>query len=552
MKARTLIFSLTAAMLLASCNATVTINSGSAPASSNTPAGSSAAPASSQEDPASQGSQASEASQASQASQTSQASQASQASQTSEASQPVESSQASQGGGAEYKAANVMDHPVEITFMSNFSYQGTLDKIIGEFKKVEPNITVTNVKETGGYDDVRNKVVSQLATNEHPDMFVGYPDSVEVVMEYDKVVRLDDYMNNEVYGWTEDDFEDIIYSYLEEGQLYPMEGTYSLPFAKSTEALYYNADVLIGLDLSGIDPTINGGAALSEEYINNLTWEELFDHLIPAIQAKDESLPAEEKLLQGSKYDHTVFGYDSDDNLFITLAEQYGYGYTSIDEYGEGSLDFNNDDMKGLMKTFRKAYQSGGFITKGTNKNEYTNYRFTDNCALFTVGSTGGTKYQISPDFVTGVARIPHAEGKDPKVISQGPSLAILDHDDEDRALASWLFYRFLTNKVNAATWSIETGYAPVRYSVLEDGDYMKNISVEGVEPHSEDYIKAKAAEYVGIIAPEFFGSPVFKGSATARVEVGGLLSNCLLAEDLDGTIDSLFKTAIDNTLQKM
>ncbi|MCR5348477.1 MAG: extracellular solute-binding protein [Bacilli bacterium] len=451
----------------------------------------------------------------------------------------------------EHKEDHVMETPTEIYFMSNFSYQSTIEKIIEAFKEVEPNITVHNVKETGGYDDVRNKVISQLATQEHPDMFVGYPDSVQEVMQYGAVVKLDNYMNDEVYGWSAKDKKDIIQAYMSEGQMYPLPGTYSLPFAKSTEAMYYNKTVLIGLDLKSIDPTINDGAALSVDYLNDLTWEELFDHLIPALKAYDDAQDAEHKILTGTAKAHHIFGYDSDDNLFITLAEQYGYGYTSIDEYGEGHLDFINDGMKGLMKTFKKAYDSTGFFTKGTNNNEYTNYTFTDSSCLFSVGSTGGSKYQVSADFDTGVARIPHAEGEEPKVINQGPSLAILKHDD-NRALASWLFYRFLSNKLNAATWAMETGYAPIRYSVLEDGDYQDFVDESTKTPRSEEQIKAAVASYMGQVGPDMYSSPVFKGSAQARVEVGALLSNCLLSQNLDGEIDTLFQTAYDNTLKKM
>ena len=450
-----------------------------------------------------------------------------------------------------HKDDHVMDEPVEIYFMSNFSYQSTIEKIIEAFKDIEPNITVTNIKETGGYEDVQKKVISQLATNEHPDMFVGYPDAVQNVMQYNAVVKLDNYMDDEVYGWSDADMKDIIPNYLEEGQMYPLSGTFSLPFAKSSEALYYNKSVLVGLDLSAEDPTINGGRALSEAYLNDLTWEDLLDHVIPAIRAYDDKLDPEHKLLTGTKYEHKIFGYDSDDNLFITLAEQYGYGYTSIDEYGEGSIDFVNDGMKDLMKTFKKAYDAKDFFTKGTNNNEYTNYTFTDNSALFTVGSTGGSKYQISQDFDTGVAKIPHAAGKKARVINQGPSIAILKHD-EKRALASWLFYRFLTNQLNSATWAMETGYAPIRYSVLEDPDYIDFVDLDGKDIRSEDGIKAAVAQYMGTIGNDMYSSPVFKGSSEARTQVGGLLSSCLLSSNLDAEIDSLFQTAKENVLKAM
>ncbi|MBE6127272.1 MAG: extracellular solute-binding protein [Erysipelotrichaceae bacterium] len=445
--------------------------------------------------------------------------------------------------------SGVITEDVTIYLMTNSSYQTTLDGIIEDFKAVEPHITVVNVKETGGYPDVKNKAISQLATGEHPDLLVAYPDSVEELMEYDAVVKLDDYIDNPVYGWSQEDQDDIVETYIEEGAKYPVPGVYSLPFAKSTEAMFYNKTVLIGLNLASVDPSINDGNPLSEAYLNNLTWEELFGKLCPAIVRYNESLDDDHKIIKGAKYAHSVFGYDSDDNLFITLAEQYGYPYTSINEYGEGSIDFVNNEMKGLMKTFAKAHKDGYFITKGSNNGDYTNYAFTDNDTLFSVGSTGGSKYQYSANFETGVAKIPHAAGKAQKVINQGPSLCILKHN-EQRSLASWLFYKFLTNKENSTSWAIETGYSPIRYSVLDDEEFLDACDPEGKEP--DERMKAITAKYATSIGNDLFASPVFKGSAEARSQVGALFTNCLLSDDLDNAIDGLFQTAYDNTLKAM
>lgn len=463
----------------------------------------------------------------------------------------------------EHKDTNVITTPTTITFMSNSSYGDTIDGFIEAFKKIEPKVTVNNVKETGSYDAVKNKVVSQLATNEHPDLFVGYPDSVQEIMTYDKVVKLDDYMNSPVYGWTKDEKKDVIPAYLNEGSSYPLEGYWSLPFAKSTEAMYYNASVLKGLNLSAQDSAINAGKPLDEDYLNNLTWEELFDHLLPAIKSYNDGLDAEHKIIKTSdQYGSSIFGYDSDDNLFITLAEQYGYGYTSIDTAtGTGKLDFDNPGMKTLLKKFNAAAHAGTdtltkgeFITKGTFGN-YTNYVFTAQASLFSIGSTGGIKYQQKDDFVTGVAKIPHAAGKDAKVINQGPSLAILDHGDENRATAAWLFYKFLTNKTNATVWACKTGYSPIRYSTLTSEDYIDYASETDKAASSLDALQARVAKYVSIVSDNLYISPVFKGSATARTEVGALTTKVLNAKPEEVTekfLDDAFKLAKENTLKKM
>ncbi len=453
------------------------------------------------------------------------------------------------------------DHKVKIEFMSNSSYGDNIDSYIKAFNQIEPGIEIVNTKESASYQGVIDKVIEGIPVNNYPDIVMGYPDAIEQIMEVGKVLKLDDYINNKDYGWSEDDLADIIETYMEEGRSYPRKGTWSVPFSKSTEAMFYNKDVLVGLDLSDVAPTLNGNGIVTVPYIENLTWEELFGKLAPAIVAHNDLLPAEKKILKDSdKYTKAVFGYDSDDNLFITLAEQYGYGYTSIDEYGEGKLDFVNEGMKGLMKTFNKAKNDGYLITKATsNGGNYTNYSFTAEAALFTIGSTGGMKYQVCDKFETAVAPIPQAAGKDRKVINQGPSLALLNHSDSDRALASWLFTKFLLNEENSLDWAVNTGYLPIRYSVAESKRY-QDVIKEGLDEdvHSLGHLQALASQYIGnstYVGDALFASPVFKGSAEARTQVGSLVTTILGLETskcTDEAIDAAFQTAYDNTLKQM
>lgn len=461
------------------------------------------------------------------------------------------SSSSSSAGRVE---SNVIKDKTEITFWHNSSYTDQIDSVIEAFKAVEPNVTVKSVKQTGSYTDVKDMVVQGIPANNYPDLFLGYPDSVCEIMNYNKVVKLDDYIDSPVYGWTAAEKADVVSNYLAEGQAYPVEGTWSLPMAKSTEAMFYNSDVLIGLDLKAQDATINGGKALTAEYLNNMTWEEMFNHLCPAITAYNATLADKDKILETDQSYHGIISYDSDDNLFITLAEQYGYGYTSVNKTtGVGSLDFDNANMKGLMKTFNKAAQDGYLLTKGFAGGNYTNTYFTKANLLFSIGSTGGTKYQLADSFNVGVAKIPHAAGKDAKVINQGPSVCILDHSDSNRALATWLFYKYFTNAKNNAVWSINTSYMPIRYSVYESDAYAEASSEEGKSAKSLDLLQAKVSSYSSKVNTELFLSPVFKGSSEARTQVGSLMTLCLQQTAISDTwLDSAFKTAIDNTKLKM
>lgn len=440
--------------------------------------------------------------------------------------------------------------PTTISIWHTSSYETTLDSFAEAFKAIEPNVTIEFNKISGSYDGLADQIIQGFGANNYPDMFLGYPDAVQSMIEYGKVVQLDDYIDNAQYGWTAAEKEDIISNYLKEGQSYSVEGTYSLPFMKSTEAMFYNKDIL-ALDLSSIDSTINGGKPISEEYLNNLTWEDLFDHLCPALISYNNNQADDRKFYKpNSTYTQAIFGYDSDANLFITLAEQYGYGYTSVNQTtGAASIDFVNDGMKGLMKTFNKAYQNGYFFTKNSsNGGNYTNHSFTNNAAIFSIGSTGGTKYQVSDNFTTGVAKIPHAAGKSAKVINQGPSLAVLDHNDANKELAAWLFYKFMTNEDNAPVLAVNTGYLPVRYSAYDSEEYAEIQQTEGKT--GAELVLGETATYAQTVANDLYASPVFKGSAKARTAVDTLVGDCVSAKGDDAAVTTKINEAFNTAYQ--
>ena len=230
----------------------------------------------------------------------------------------------------------------------NDTYRGVIERAIQRFKKTHPEYVVQHVKKSGSYTEIKDATIKGLSVGNYPDMVAVYPDAVAEMLSTGKGLNIEPYMNDEEVGWTEDDFDDIPEEYINEGQNYAIPGTYSLPICKSTELLFYNNSVLNGLDLSTVDDSINGGLPLDEEYLNNLTWEELFNRLCPAIAEYDSLLPADKKIIKyDSKHASTgsnpgaLIGYDGDENMFITLAEQSGLPYTSVNQTtGRGSVDF--------------------------------------------------------------------------------------------------------------------------------------------------------------------------------------------------------------------
>ena len=239
----------------------------------------------------------------------------------------------------------------------------------------------------------------------------------------------------------------------------------------------------------------------------------------------DPDIPADKKLLVEYNKRKAIFAYDSDDNFFITLAQQYGYDYTELVETAsgikKGEIKFANTNIAKLLLKFNEYYKKGYLITGGTyggEKHAYTSDLFNNKACLFTVSSTAGAKNTYNSLFTTVPLRIPHVEREVNgqmkvfrDVISQGPSIAILDHGDKERAKGAWLFYKYFLYD-RSTMWSVGTqsGYLPILASSLESEEYQDACSTEGKEAGTVEYNLAVTYQYQTQIANDLFSSPVF------------------------------------------
>ena len=459
------------------------------------------------------------------------------------------------------QASFVIKDPVTISLWSltDEKYQPTLNRFIAEFEALEPNVTILSKILNGSYNNLSEGVLTGFGLDNYPDLAQCYPDHVVNYLGANKVIELGRFYNDSVYGFSDEDKSDYIQSFFDEGRNYTKAGLYSLPWNKSTEVMFYNEDKLLGLDLSAYDPSINGGQPLTEDYFAAITWEEMFDKLCPAIEAYNEAHDHSLYTLDGHGMGG-ILAYDSDENLFITMMVQYGAGYVSIDpSTGIGSIDFNNANAKALLKKFHLAHKNHYLITK-ESYGDYTSALFTANHALFAVSSNTGASYNFDSanPVNVGVTRIPHAQGRSPTAINQGPSLCLLTHQADDpanaarRAEASWLFYKYLTNKENSLTWSLNTDYLPVRQSVYASDAFQEASTLEGKEPKTYARLKAKTIQMCSAISEELFSTPTFRGSSTARSQAKELIKWALSTNDYDGEVDERFNDAEQSIINAM
>jgi multiple sugar transport system substrate-binding protein len=176
------------------------------------------------------------------------------------------------------------------------------------------------------------------------------------------------------------------------------------------------------------------------------------------------------------------------------------------------------------------------------------------------IGSSAGATYQRPSKnedgqfrFDVGIATIPQMDANNKKVISQGPSLCILDGEDQEVA-ASWLFVKYLTPCVEfQAKFGMTSGYVPVLESVAEFEAYKNYLATA----NGGSGITALSAKVCMEQKDAYYVSPAFNGSSVARDQVGALMQVCMvgyknLAGDdsaIDAMIEEAFEAAVDECI---
>ncbi len=434
----------------------------------------------------------------------------------------VDKTNSSQNGGNSSQS----DSKVTIEFWHTMgkANQDILEEMIKSFNKLYPNIEIKQSSAAGGYDDLQTLILKNVRQGTLPTMAFCYPDHVAEYLSAGNggiVTDLSSFINDSEIGFTKEEGshtdengkevygkDDFVKTFWEEGSNYTKEGVYSVPFAKSTEALFYNKDVF---DENGWEVP--------------QTWDQMWA-LCEEIKAAYPEV--------------TPLGYDSDSNLFISLCEQMDIPFTSAT--GSTHYLFDNTKAKAMVTDLKEKYDKGYFITKGsTGNNTYTSTKFTSQELMMSIGSTGGTTYQQTSNFTVGVAETPAYDLTKKAVISQGPSICFFNSTGNKSSTAqlraAWQFYKFISSAENSTLYSVSTGYQPVRTSSYQTETYKKYSS-------DTSNLLSQVAKVSSGMLDSYFNSPVFVGSAKARNEVGSLISAVLLGSK---SVDQAFTDALSN-----
>ena len=469
---------------------------------------------------------------------------------------------------------------VEVNFWHTFG-QTIVDNLkpqIEQFKKLikaNDNVeVVVNLVGKSDYKTILEQINKGINTGDIPTLAVCYPDHVAEYLyaegndEGKYVVNLDPYINSKTYGLgTEKFLGDIegdseshfVPAYIDEGKHFVREGTYTFPYMKSSEAMIYNLDAVTTV-LSHYKPEFQGNLVEIKNYMNNLTWEEFMNLCRETLKYKAEI---------NKDMVRPAF-YDSDSNLFISQLYQAGIGYSSVvpsvsdPNKKTGHIDFadgeNRTKAEQLVTNLKGWFDEGLFTTKGVYST-YGSDSFKNKESVFTIGSTGGSGYNLTTEFSIGVCKVPVLNPDNPLFVCQGPDLCVFnkpglnERANNDRVLYAWKLIKYLTNAENNAKLCVtgSEGYLPVRNEAYYTKIYLDFLATEASDPKVTiaKTVTNKASE--GGIDGRYLTTPCFMGSSELRTQCGGIITMSLApGEGEPTTITDVFNEAINAATQKI
>lgn len=413
------------------------------------------------------------------------------------------------GGGGDYTEDGKLI--IEYWHANGAALTTVLETIKADFEAKNPQYYVKLVS-YGDYTTLRDTVGSAISGGIQPTAAQTYPDHVSLYLEGKALQSLDKYINDPQYGISEEEQSQFIEGFWAEGTIYDQAGTrYAMPFNKSTELMYYNADMF----------TKYGWSVPS-------TWEEVIAiceawKLTPEYSEATKSYP-------GLVY---PLGYDSEANMFITLTQQTGATYTSLDSTNKGVYNAFGDNAEDTLKSktvmnwYLEQFKAKNMATSTAFGTDYCSDAFKNGQCIMTIGSSAGASYNDGSEstvkkFTTGVTAVPQMDTEKGQVIQQGTNVSLFICDTAEEELGGWLWLKHMVSYESALTWALETSYFPTRKDVLNSTEYQNHINgkkvlesgqvIEGVVS-----LAAKAKQ-AGLAQQNwFFTNVAFPGSSQAR-----------------------------------
>ena len=329
-------------------------------------------------------------------------------------------------------------------------------KIVDEFNAQNEYGIVVEARNEGGYDDIYNKMITGLTSGELPGLVVAYQNQAAAYQVADGLVSLDPYINDPMYGLTEEEQADFFQAFLNGDRLPQFGGeSFGFPPNRSMEVLYYNAEWLQELyDAGAID--FEGAPQNPDQFAQAMC-------------------AASENPFSKNVDPNFSVGYEISTDASRVASLIFARG-GDIYDYDANQFTYNSPEAVEAFTQMQELFDQGCATLIAERFGDQTD--FGNGKTLFTIGSSSGLPFYASAvndgeagGFEWSAAPIPYTTDE-PVVNIYGASVSIPKTDPATQ-LAAWLFVKYYTSPDIQARWARVSNYFPVRESVADGlGDY--------------------------------------------------------------------------------
>ncbi len=298
---------------------------------------------------------------------------------------------------------------------------------VASFLEAHPEIEI-ELTYTGSYADSATKISAAKLSGEAPDLV--FTSASQLYPGEDEDFSMEELVKDSDFDY--DDFQPGILEYAKyNGRLA------SLPFAISTQVIYYNVDLVknAGLDLVNNPPK---------------TWAE-FVEVCKTVQAANSG----------------IWGFDTSDGVWLVKSMFYQNGNTVVKQEGE-TITPVFDQASGIeVAKFWKSLVDQKIMPAQQHDNAEKKF-LAGSLAFVAATSNRISKWTGSTTFEIGAIEMPYF--KTPSVALGGSTCAILTKEKWAKD-ACWQLLKYLLNTENQTAFALTSGYLPTRKSSLERED---------------------------------------------------------------------------------
>lgn len=407
----------------------------------------------------------------------------------------------SQKTGVKLDPANPV--AIEIWHYYNGAQKAAFDQLVTEFNETvgaEEGIIVEALNH-GNVSELINSVLdsadNKVGSDPIPNIFAAYADTAYQIDKKGLVADLGQYL-------TEEEIDEYVPSYIEEGRLGEGQALKIFPTAKSTEIFM----------------------------LNKTDWDKFAD----ATGASLDSLANMESLVETARayYEWTdsltpepndgkaFFGRDAMANYFIIGCKQFGIEIFSVDPNGKVTFQIDETVMRKLWDNYYIPFINGYFAANGRFRSD--DARAGDLIAL--VGSNTSATFfptqviieedRYSYPIEALALPAPVFAGGEPYAVQQGAGMVVTKSTPEEE-YASVEFLKWFTQTDRNVGFSILSCYLPVK-NEANNAEKLNQIIEEQAEesftPSMEQTLKV-AVETV--TAEKLYTNRAFEGGTEAR-----------------------------------